>query len=80
MEVYLGGQWFSFDPRHNCRRIGRIVIGRGRDASDVALTMVFGSHTLESFSVTTEEISEELALQPAGKVLSEEKKHIAAAP
>jgi transglutaminase-like putative cysteine protease len=38
MEVYLGGRWFTFDPRHNRRRIGRIVIARGRDASDVAIT------------------------------------------
>ncbi len=81
MEVYLGGQWLSFDPRHNCRRIGRIVIARGRDASDVALTIVFGNHSLESFSVTTEEVSEDLSSQPpAGKVLNEEKKQIAAAP
>jgi transglutaminase-like putative cysteine protease len=74
MEVYLDGQWFTFDPRHNCRRIGRIIIASGRDASDVALTMVFGNHTLEGFSVTTEELPEDLAFQmrpsagkPSGK-------------
>jgi transglutaminase-like putative cysteine protease len=61
MEVYLSGQWFSFDPRHNCRRIGRTVIARGRDACDVPLTISFGKHTLEAFSVVTEEVSEELA-------------------
>jgi transglutaminase-like putative cysteine protease len=53
-EVYLGGRWYSFDARHNQRRIGRIVIGRGRDAVDVPITMVFGSHQLEKFSVVTE--------------------------
>ena len=58
MEVYLGGRWFSFDPRHNCRRVGRIVIARGRDACDVPLTISFGKHTLEAFSVVTEEVSE----------------------
>jgi transglutaminase-like putative cysteine protease len=69
MEVYVGGRWFAFDPRHNCRRIGRIVIARGRDASDVALTTVFGSHVLESFSVITEEVSEDLTNpSPAGVV------------
>jgi transglutaminase-like putative cysteine protease len=55
-EVYLGGRWYSFDARHNRRRIGRIVIGRGRDAADVPITTVFGSHTLEKFSVLTEEL------------------------
>jgi transglutaminase-like putative cysteine protease len=55
-EVYLSGRWYSFDARHNRRRIGRIVIGRGRDAADVPITTVFGSHTLEKFSVVTEEL------------------------
>jgi len=56
MEVYLGGKWYTFDPRHNERRIGRIVIARGRDASDVAITTVFGNHTLEKFHVFTDEV------------------------
>jgi transglutaminase-like putative cysteine protease len=60
MEVYLGGRWFSFDPRHNCRRIGRTLIARGRDACDVPLTISFGKHTLEAFSVVTEEVAEEV--------------------
>jgi hypothetical protein len=34
----------------------RIVIARGRDAADVPITMVFGSHQLEKFSVVTEEV------------------------
>src|ERR1700733_14107059 len=55
-EVYLGGHWHTFDPRHNRRRIGRTLIGRGRDAGDVPITMVFGEHLLESFSAITEEI------------------------
>jgi len=63
MEVYLGGQWFTFDPRHNCRRIGRIVIARGRDASDVAITTVFGNHLLEKFFVLTDEIPDDGAPQ-----------------
>jgi transglutaminase-like putative cysteine protease len=56
-EAYLGGHWHTFDPRHNRRRIGRTLIGRGRDAGDVPITMVFGEHLLESFSVITEEIN-----------------------
>ncbi len=62
MEVYLGGRWYAFDPRHNRRRIGRIVVARGRDASDVALTTVFGKHQLAEFSVVTEEVSENRVL------------------
>ncbi len=57
-EVYLGKTWHTFDARHNRRRIGRIVIGRGRDAGDVPITMVFGKHLLEGFTVITEEVKE----------------------
>lgn len=56
MEVYLGRRWYSFDARHNQPRIGRIVIARGRDASDVPITMVFTNHHLEKFTVITEEL------------------------
>ncbi len=57
-EVYLGGRWHTFDARHNRRRIGRIVIGRGRDAVDVPIPMLFGTHTLETFKVVTDEVAE----------------------
>jgi transglutaminase-like putative cysteine protease len=36
-EVYLGGKWFTFDARHNQRRIGRLPVARGRDACDVPM-------------------------------------------
>jgi len=55
-EVFLGKQWYTFDARHNTRRIGRVVIGRGRDAGDVPITMAFGKHTLVHFQVTTDQI------------------------
>jgi transglutaminase-like putative cysteine protease len=42
-EVYLGKRWFTFDARHNRPRIGRVVIARGRDAADVAISTSFGS-------------------------------------
>ncbi|MEA3149933.1 MAG: hypothetical protein QOD56_872 [Gammaproteobacteria bacterium] len=57
-EAYLGGQWHTFDPRNNQRRIGRILIARGRDAADVAVTTTFGQNVLESFRVWTDELSE----------------------
>jgi transglutaminase-like putative cysteine protease len=50
-EVYLGGQWHTFDARNNRPRIGRVVVGRGRDAVDVALITSFGPLTLTNFEV-----------------------------
>jgi transglutaminase-like putative cysteine protease len=53
-DVYLDGGWYTFDARHNCRRIGRIPIAHGRDAADVPMLRTFGAHTLGHFEVTTE--------------------------
>jgi transglutaminase-like putative cysteine protease len=58
MEVWLGNQWWTFDPRNNIRRKGRIVIGRGRDASDVAMATTFGGPLLESMIVLAQETPE----------------------
>jgi transglutaminase-like putative cysteine protease len=55
-EVYLGGQWYAFDARNNVPRIGRVLMARGRDAADVALTTTFGVNTLHSFRVWTYEV------------------------
>jgi transglutaminase-like putative cysteine protease len=52
-EVYLSGAWHVFDPRNNVPRIGRVLIARGRDASDVAIATTFGPNILESFKVWT---------------------------
>jgi len=54
-EVFLDGRWFTFDARHNHPRIGRIVMARGRDAADVAISTAFGVATLVRFEVVTEE-------------------------
>ena len=56
-EAYLGGQWYTFDARNNVPRIGRVLIARGRDAADVAITTTFGPNTLGSFTVVTEEVA-----------------------
>ena len=55
-EVFLGDRWYTADARHNARRIGRIVMARGRDAGDVPITMCFGPSTLLRFDVVTDEI------------------------
>jgi transglutaminase-like putative cysteine protease len=52
-EVFLGGKWHTFDARHNQRRIGRIVVARGRDAADIPLIHTFGPHELTNFKVWT---------------------------
>jgi transglutaminase-like putative cysteine protease len=57
-EVYLGGKWHAFDARNNTPRIGRILMARGRDAADVALTTTFGVNQLISFQVWTSEVSD----------------------
>jgi transglutaminase-like putative cysteine protease len=56
-EAYLDGMWYTFDARHNVPRIGRIVMARGRDAADCALTTSFGVSKLTGFKVITEEAS-----------------------
>ena len=60
-EVYLGGRWYAFDARHNRPRIGRILIGIGRDASDVPIMNTFSSHRLIEFTVITDEVEEKPA-------------------
>lgn len=55
VEVFLENRWYTFDPRHNSSRIGRIVVARGRDATDVPLINSFGPHVLKSFKVWTDE-------------------------
>ena len=54
-EAYLDGHWYTFDARNNTPRIGRVLIARGRDAADVAISSTFGPNTLRSFSVRADE-------------------------
>ena len=65
MEAYIGGKWHTFDPRNNQRRIGRILIARGRDAADVAISTTFGPNYLQSFRVWTDEYHGDLSQQAA---------------
>lgn len=55
-EAYLDGQWYTFDPRNNVPRIGRVLIARGRDAADVSISNTFGPNTLAAFSVRADEV------------------------
>lgn len=62
IEVWLegpeGGRWYTFDPRNNARRIGRIVVARGRDAADIPLINSFGPHLLKHFRVWTHDLEQ----------------------
>jgi transglutaminase-like putative cysteine protease len=61
-QVYLEDRWWTFDARHNCPRIGRVLMATGRDASDVAITTSFGAAGLRHFFVVTEEVPESVSV------------------
>ncbi len=56
-EVFMGGRWLTVDPRNLVPRIGRVLIGHGRDAADVAITTTFGPNVLKDFQVWTHEVA-----------------------
>jgi transglutaminase-like putative cysteine protease len=58
-EAFIGGQWYTFDARNLIPRIGRVLMARGRDAADVAMTTTFGVNQLQSFRVWTDEVQED---------------------
>jgi transglutaminase-like putative cysteine protease len=63
IEVWLGGTWYTFDPRNNAHRKGRVLIGRGRDALDVAMVTTFGGPMLERMEVWAEEADAETRIE-----------------
>lgn len=60
-EVWLGDRWWTYDARFNTPRIGRVPIGRGRDAVDVAMITTFGAATLRRMTVWADEVVAEAA-------------------
>jgi transglutaminase-like putative cysteine protease len=64
-QVWLDGDWWDFDARHNKPRIGRILVAAGRDAADVAMITSYGDTTLARFEVITEEVAAEQAVEAA---------------
>ena len=56
-DAYIDGDWYAYDARHNAPRVGRILMARGRDATDTALTTAFGPTLLTSFEVVTAEMA-----------------------
>jgi transglutaminase-like putative cysteine protease len=68
-EVFLGGSWHTVDARYNVPRIGRILMVRGSDASDVAMITSFGSYQLSSFRVWTTELEDGTSDQDLHRML-----------
>jgi transglutaminase-like putative cysteine protease len=54
-EAWLDDRWWTFDPRNNERRIGRVVIARGRDALDAAMVTTWGKAELRVMTVWADE-------------------------
>jgi len=67
MEAHLDGRWHVFDPRNNARRIGRLIIARGRDAADVAISNAFGPAILQHFEVWTYQVRDRNSISPRMK-------------
>jgi transglutaminase-like putative cysteine protease len=57
-EAWLDGRWWTFDPRNNDRRSGRVVIARGRDALDAAMVTTWGAAELKLMSVWADEVAD----------------------
>ena len=70
-EVFVDGAWRTFDARHNRQRIGRTLIGRGRDAVDVAFATIFGGTKLASMQVWADEVGPDFMLDHGGRPLGE---------
>ncbi len=61
MEVWLGDRWYTFDPRNNVRRVGRVLVGRGRDALDCAMITSYGNSGFTTMDVWADEVVGETA-------------------
>jgi len=64
MEVFVGRRWYTVDARYNAPRIGRVLMARGRDAVDVAITTSFGAAKLDRFHVWLDEVGPDVITHP----------------
>jgi len=55
-EAYIGNKWYAFDAVQEKTTGGRIIIGYGRDAVDVAAITQFGNAYLQMINVWVEEV------------------------
>lgn len=61
-EVFMDGSWHTFDARHNIPRTGRVLIGSGRDAIDVALATIYGGAQMTGMEVWAAQVEDDAAL------------------
>jgi transglutaminase-like putative cysteine protease len=64
LEAYLDGRWWTFDPRNNVPRMGRVVIARGRDALDAAMVTTYGTPVLRTMTVWADEVEADRSTLP----------------
>jgi transglutaminase-like putative cysteine protease len=55
-EAYLGNAWYLFDPSDQIAPENTVVIARGRDAANAALTTIFGRVQVTQVKVTCEAV------------------------
>jgi len=60
-EVFIGGEWYTFDAVQENTEGYRIEIAHGRDAADVAMVTQYGNATLESLHVEVQLMEQETA-------------------
>jgi transglutaminase-like putative cysteine protease len=58
-EVYLGREWYTFDPRYNVPRIGRVKVAHGLDAVDGAFGTIYGEAKLTYFEIWAYQVNPE---------------------
>ena len=58
-EVYLGQEWYTFDPRYNVPRIGRVKVAHGLDAVDGAFGTIYGEAKLTYFEIWAYQVNPE---------------------
>lgn len=57
LEAFIGTRWYTMDPRNNVRRSGRVLVGRGRDALDIAMLTSYGSAPINAMRVAAEPVT-----------------------
>lgn len=56
-EVYIGGQWYTFDPTQPAPRGHRLILAYGRDATDVAFATFFAPFECTDMQVSVEPVA-----------------------
>jgi len=54
-EAYLDGRWYTFDPTQDKPMGGRVVLGYGRDAADVAFLTTYGQVNTSDMTISVEQ-------------------------